>query len=58
VALAAIRDFIAKHGKRPIAKSWTAAGMTPCEKTIRTRFGSFQAALEMALGNPDRFPAL
>lgn len=48
-ALAAIRDFMAEHGKRPTADSWTAAGMRPSQTTIRNRFGSFREAIEAAL---------
>jgi hypothetical protein len=46
LALAAVRDFISEHGGRPTADSWTAAGMKPCERTIRNRFGSFEAQRE------------
>lgn len=47
-ALASIREFMIEHGSRPTAESWTAAGMTPSEKTIRRRFGSFRSAIEAA----------
>jgi hypothetical protein len=47
-ALDSIRGFIGAYGARPTAESWTAAGMTPSEKTIRRRFGSFRAAAEQA----------
>jgi len=39
--LEAIRRFIEVFGRPPTAGSWTAAGLTPSEKTIRRRFGSF-----------------
>ena len=48
VALQAVRDFIARFGTRPTAESWTTAGMTPSEKTIRRRFGSFWMAVAAA----------
>ena len=48
IALEAVRDFIVRFGAPPTAASWAAAGMTPSEKTIRRRFGSFRAALEAA----------
>jgi hypothetical protein len=47
-ALEAIRQFIADHGRQPTAESWQAAQMSPCEKTIRRRFGSFRQAIERA----------
>ncbi len=47
LALKAVRQFIQDHGLPPTPESWTAAGMTPSEKTIRRRFGSFQAAAKM-----------
>ena len=47
-ALEAVGQFIEDHGLAPTAQSWTAAGMTPSEKTIRRRFGSFQAAIRTA----------
>ena len=48
VALQAVRDFIARFGTRPTAESWTTACMTPSEKTIRRRFGSFRMAVAAA----------
>ena len=48
LALAAVAGFIQKFGTRPTANSWRAAGMSPSEKTIRRRFGSFGAAIEAA----------
>jgi hypothetical protein len=48
MALDAIRQFISDHGQPPTAKSWTAARMSPCEKTVRRRFGSFRGAIEAA----------
>ncbi len=47
-ALAALRGFKVEYGRPPTASSWTAAGMTPCEKTIRNRFGSFRKAIAAA----------
>jgi hypothetical protein len=38
----------------PTQDSWTAAGMSPCERTIRKRFGSFQAAFDEAGHEPMR----
>lgn len=43
-----VRRFMDDLGIAPTAESWTAAGMTPSEKTIRRRFGSFRAAVRMA----------
>jgi hypothetical protein len=48
-ALAAVRRFIAEHGPEPNQNSWTDARMSPCERTIRRRFGSFEAATELAV---------
>jgi hypothetical protein len=48
-ALEAIRGFVAERGTTPTAASWTAVGMSPSEKTIRRRFGSFRAATSAAL---------
>jgi hypothetical protein len=50
-ALAAIRAFVERFGVPPTAEAWTAAGMTPSEKTIRTRLGSFREAIEHARVN-------
>ena len=47
-ALAAIRAFVEEFGVRPTAEAWTAAGMTPSEKTIRRHFGSFRGAVQRA----------
>jgi hypothetical protein len=47
-ALDAISRFIEQHGQLPTQDSWTAAGMSPCERTVRARFGSFRAAVEAA----------
>jgi hypothetical protein len=47
-ALEAIRRFLEEFGQRPTARTWAATGMRPCEKTIRTRFGSFRAAIQAA----------
>jgi hypothetical protein len=48
LVLEAVRQFVHDHVLPPTAESWTAAGMTPSEKTIRRRFGSFRAAVELA----------
>jgi len=37
-----------EYGRMRTQDSWTAAGMSPCERTVRKRFGSFQAAAEAA----------
>ncbi len=47
-ALASIRAFLEEFGVRPTAEAWTATGMTPSEKTIRRRFGSFRSAVARA----------
>lgn len=47
-ALDAVRRFVADRGELPTQDSWAAAGMSPCERTIRKRFGSFRAAAEGA----------
>jgi hypothetical protein len=39
---------VAEHGTSPTAASWTHAGMSPSEKTIRRHFGSFKAAVQCA----------
>jgi hypothetical protein len=44
--VAALRRFVAEHGSLPTAESWTEAAMRPSEKTIRRRFGSFEAAVQ------------
>jgi len=49
-ALEAVRRFVAEHGTSPTAASWTHAGMSPSEKTIRRRFGSFKAAALQCAG--------
>jgi hypothetical protein len=48
LALDAVRLFIADHGQPPTAKSWREARMSPSEKTLRRRFGSFRAAIAKA----------
>lgn len=48
LALDAVRSFIAAHGQPPTAKSWREARMSPSEKTIRRRFGSFRQAIHRA----------
>ncbi len=47
-SVAALRRFVAEHGSLPTAESWTEAAMRPSEKTIRRRFGSFRAAIQLA----------
>jgi len=47
-ALEAVRRFVADRGTSPTAVSWTHAGMSPSEKTIQRRFGSFKAAVQRA----------
>ena len=46
VALKAVRQYIEEYGVEPNQQSWSAAGMSPAERTIRRRFGSFKAAIE------------
>src|SRR5712692_3357424 len=53
-ALEAVRRFMAERGTLPTAASWTRAGMSPSEKTIRRRFGSFKAAVQCAGAQPGR----
>jgi len=36
-----------------MAESWTATGMTPSEKTIRRRFGSFREAVRQRAESRD-----
>jgi hypothetical protein len=50
VALEAVRQFIDGRGQVPTADQWAAAGLSPSEKTIRRRFGSFRAAATLAGG--------
>jgi hypothetical protein len=50
VALKAVRQFIGDRGHVPTADQWAAAGLSPSEKTIRRRFGSFRAAARLAGG--------
>jgi hypothetical protein len=47
-ALEGVRRFVDEYGRMPTQDSWTAARMSPCERTVRKRFGSFQAAAEAA----------
>ena len=47
-ALEAVGRFVAEHGRLPTQDSWTAASMSPCERTVRNRFGSFRAAADAA----------
>ncbi len=53
-ALEAVRRFVSEHGQIPTQDSWTAAGISPCERTIRKRFGSFRTAVELASGGDPR----
>jgi len=46
VALEAVRQYIKDYGVEPNQQSWTAAGMSPAERTIRRRFGGFRSAVE------------
>ena len=46
--LDAISRFVDQHDQLPTQDSWMAAGMSPCERTVRARFGSFRAAAEAA----------
>jgi len=46
--LDAVSRFGGQHRQLPTQDSWTAAGMSPCERTVRARFGSFRAAAEAA----------
>jgi len=48
VAIAAICKYVERFGRPPTAEAWVTARMTPSEKTIRRRFGSFRAAIEAA----------
>jgi hypothetical protein len=47
-ALEAVRHFVAQHATLPTQASWMASGMSPSEKTIRRRFGSFRRAIQLA----------
>lgn len=46
--LDAVRRFVSERGQLPNQDSWTAASMSPCERTVRNRFGSFRAAADAA----------
>jgi hypothetical protein len=48
-ALNAIRRYIEQYGAVPNQDTWPAAGLQPSEKTIRRRFGSFNAAIAAAV---------
>lgn len=48
LALEAVRQFVEDYGQVPTADLWAAAGLSPSEKTIRRRFGSFRAAARLA----------
>jgi hypothetical protein len=50
LALEAVRQFIDDRGQVPTADQWAAAGLSPSEKTIRRRFGSFRAAARLVGG--------
>jgi len=52
VDVASIRAFVEEFGVHPTAEAWTATGMTPSEKTIRRRFGSFRSSVARANGPP------
>jgi len=52
--LDAISRFVDQHGQLPTQDSWRAAGMSPCERTVRARFGSFRAAAEAAGFQPSQ----
>lgn len=45
-----VAHFVEEHGLTPTRDSWTAARMSPSERTVRKRFGSFRAAAEAAGG--------
>ncbi len=47
-ALDALRRFVEEFGQMPTQDSWTAAGMSPSERTVRKRFCSFRAAIDAA----------
>ncbi len=47
-ALDAVRRFVETYGAVPTQDSLPAAGMTPSERTVRKRFGSFKAAVAAA----------
>jgi hypothetical protein len=47
-AVEAVRRFVEDHRRLPTEDSWTAASMSPCERTVRSSFGSFRAAAEAA----------
>jgi hypothetical protein len=53
-ALEVIRHFIVEHGQEPTAQSWQVARVSPREKAIRRRFGSFRNATERAAAIRDR----
>ncbi len=42
--IVALRTFVEEQGCFPTEASWTAAGMSPSERTMRRRFGSFRSA--------------
>jgi hypothetical protein len=42
--IVAFRTFVEEQGCFPTEASWTAAGMSPSERTMRRRFGSFRSA--------------
>ncbi len=48
IAIVAIHEYVERFGRLPTGEAWAAAGMTPSEKTIRRRFGSFRAAIQAA----------
>ena len=48
VAIAAICEYVDRFGLPPTSEAWVKSRMTPSEKTIRRRFGSFRAAIKAA----------
>ncbi len=53
LALEAVRQFMQDHRQVPTAELRAAAGLTPNEKTIRRRFGSFRVAARLAGNSRD-----
>lgn len=47
--LDAVRRFVENHRTVPTVRAWRAAAMSPTERTIRRRFGSFRMAVRRAL---------
>jgi hypothetical protein len=40
-AVEAVRRFVEDHRRLPTEDSWTAAGMSPCERTVRSSSAAF-----------------